>query len=244
MLEQSDGTGWMGFYALSMAAIASILNRRGRPATDLVLKFLEHFALISRGARVAGSLGRGGRLLLRPAAPPRRLGRAVKVRSIVGILPLLGVAAIDEARVERAETREQAGARAARRPAADHGSQAGSVASGTAGCCSASSASSRVLRLLHRGSSTRRSSCRRTGCAPCRAGTPSIRSSSTSTGTIDAIDYEPGRVDDRHVRRQLELARADLDAGQLPRRRGARAATRASSATTHGRVPDRLGQAS
>ena len=46
-LEQSDGTGWMGFYALSMAAMASILNARGRPATDLVLKFLEHFALIS-----------------------------------------------------------------------------------------------------------------------------------------------------------------------------------------------------
>ncbi len=25
-LEQSDGTGWMGFYALTMAAIASVLN--------------------------------------------------------------------------------------------------------------------------------------------------------------------------------------------------------------------------
>ena len=61
LLEQSDGTGWMGFYALTMAAIASILNNRGRPATDLVLKFLEHFALISRGARVAGAVGRGGR---------------------------------------------------------------------------------------------------------------------------------------------------------------------------------------
>ena len=35
-LEQSDGTGWMGFYALSMAAIATILNRTGRPARDLV----------------------------------------------------------------------------------------------------------------------------------------------------------------------------------------------------------------
>ena len=53
-LEQSDGTGWMGFYALSMAAIASILTRRGRPATDLVLKFLEHFALISAALESQG----------------------------------------------------------------------------------------------------------------------------------------------------------------------------------------------
>ena len=36
-LEQSDATGWMAFYALTMAAIASILNRSGqRPADDLV----------------------------------------------------------------------------------------------------------------------------------------------------------------------------------------------------------------
>ena len=36
-LEQSDGTGWMGFYALSMAAIATILNRSGRPTADLIV---------------------------------------------------------------------------------------------------------------------------------------------------------------------------------------------------------------
>ena len=46
-LEQSDATGWMGFYAIAMGAIASVLNRSGqRPASDLVLKFLEHFAAI------------------------------------------------------------------------------------------------------------------------------------------------------------------------------------------------------
>ena len=76
MLEQSDATGWMASYALSMAAIASILNRHGRSATDLVLKFLEHFALISDAIRDEGPLERRGRLLLRPAAPPRRDGRA------------------------------------------------------------------------------------------------------------------------------------------------------------------------
>jgi len=104
LLEQSDGTGWMGFYALSMAAIASILNNRGRPAVDLVLKFLEHFALISDALESQDLWDETDGFFydqLRLAG-----GRTVpvKVRSIVGVLPLLGVAAIDEDAVDRAET--------------------------------------------------------------------------------------------------------------------------------------------
>jgi hypothetical protein len=104
MLEQSDGTGWMGFFALSMAAIASILNNRGRPAVDLVLKFLEHFALISDALESQDLWNEEDGFFydqLRLAG-----GRTVpvKVRSIVGVLPLLGVAAIDEDVVDRAET--------------------------------------------------------------------------------------------------------------------------------------------
>jgi len=104
ILEQSDGTGWMGFYALTMAAIASILNNRGRPAVDLVLKFLEHFALISEAFESQDLWNEEDGFFY----DQLRLGDGrtvpVKVRSIVGVLPLLGVAAIDEAVVDRAET--------------------------------------------------------------------------------------------------------------------------------------------
>ena len=41
-----------------------------------------------------------------------------------------------------------------------------------------------------------------------------------------------GRVDHVHVRRQLQLARPDLDAGQLPRGRARSSATTGSTATT------------
>ncbi len=59
ILEQSDATGWMGFYAMAMASIALVLHRSGqRPGTDLMMKFLEHFATI--------------RDLLRPADHPAR----------------------------------------------------------------------------------------------------------------------------------------------------------------------------
>src|ERR1700709_2302625 len=55
ILEQSDATGWMAGYALSMATIAAILHGSGhRPALDLVQKFLEHFAGISEALEQVG----------------------------------------------------------------------------------------------------------------------------------------------------------------------------------------------
>jgi hypothetical protein len=103
LLEQSDGTGWMGFYALSMAAIASILTNRGRPATDLILKFLEHFALISEAFESQGLWDDADGFFYDRLRLPNGEQVPMKVRSIVGVLPLLGVATIDEHVVERAE---------------------------------------------------------------------------------------------------------------------------------------------
>jgi hypothetical protein len=103
VLEQSDGTGWMGFYALSMAALATILNRRGRPATDLVLKFVEHFSLISNALESQGLWDETDGFFYDQLRLPDGRARPIKVRSIVGVLPLLGVVAIDEDAVDRAE---------------------------------------------------------------------------------------------------------------------------------------------
>ena len=51
LLEQSDATGWMGVYAMALCGIAVALSQsRQRPAADLVLKFLEHFAAIRDAA--------------------------------------------------------------------------------------------------------------------------------------------------------------------------------------------------
>ena len=73
ILEQSDATGWMAFYALAMAAIAVVLNRSGqRPGIDLVLKFLEHFAAIRDAIDSQGLWDDAGRVVLRPAGHPGR----------------------------------------------------------------------------------------------------------------------------------------------------------------------------
>ena len=81
-LEQSDATGWMAFYAIAMAGIAAVLHRSGhRPANDLVMKFLEHFAAISDAIDGQGHVGRRRRPVLRPAA---HAGRRPRSRSRSG----------------------------------------------------------------------------------------------------------------------------------------------------------------
>jgi mannosylglycerate hydrolase MGH1-like protein len=101
-LEQSDATGWMAAYALSMAAIASLLNRHGRPATDLVLKFLEHFALISDAIRSQGLWDDEDGFFYDQLRRPDGTVVPIKVRSVVGVLPLLAVAVVDESAVDAA----------------------------------------------------------------------------------------------------------------------------------------------
>jgi hypothetical protein len=102
LLEQSDATGWMGFYSLILAAMAAILNRSGqRPADDLVLKFLEHFAAIRRAIDGQGLWDETDglfydKLVLGDAIAP------VKVRSMVGIIPALACAVVEEQLVQRA----------------------------------------------------------------------------------------------------------------------------------------------
>jgi hypothetical protein len=102
-LEQSDATGWMASYALGMAVIASILNRHGRPATDLVLKFLEHFALISDALRESGLWNDEDGFYYDQLRRPDGSVVPVRVRSMVGILPLTAFAVLDEPVLQRAE---------------------------------------------------------------------------------------------------------------------------------------------
>ena len=102
VLKQSDATGWMAFYALAMAAIAAILNRTGqRPATDLVLKFLEHFAAISQAMEHLNVWDETDGLYYDKLVTPDGTEVPVKVRSMVGIIPLLAAVVIDEAVIAR-----------------------------------------------------------------------------------------------------------------------------------------------
>ncbi len=96
-LEQSDATGWMGFYAMAMATIATVLHRSGqRPGTDLVLKFLEHFAGIRDAIDSQGLWDDADGLYYDRLVTRDGTAVPVKVRSMVGMIPLLAVGVVDE----------------------------------------------------------------------------------------------------------------------------------------------------
>jgi hypothetical protein len=105
-LEQSDGTSWMGMYCLNMLAIALELARDNPAYEDVASKFFEHFVYIAHAMQDLG--GEGISLwddedgfyydvLHSPGGLPHRL----KVRSIVGLIPLFAVETLDPAIVDR-----------------------------------------------------------------------------------------------------------------------------------------------
>jgi hypothetical protein len=103
ILEQADATGWMAFYAMAMMTIAGILGRTGhRPATDLVLKFLEHFAAIKDALDDRGLWDDADGLYYDRLITPSGDQVPLKVRSIVAILPMLAMSVIGQEIVDLA----------------------------------------------------------------------------------------------------------------------------------------------
>jgi hypothetical protein len=104
-LEQSDATGWMGAYALAMCSIAAALTWSGeRPAKDLVLKFLEHFAAIRDALDMHGLWDQADGLYYDRLLTPSGAAAPIKVRSMVGIIPALAAAVVDAGMLHHAMT--------------------------------------------------------------------------------------------------------------------------------------------
>jgi Mannosylglycerate hydrolase MGH1-like glycoside hydrolase domain len=98
-LEQADGTAWMALFCQNMVEIASELTLERPAYLDMTVKFAEHFFWI------ASSMAHGGQdvgmwdeedgffydVLRLPSGEAQRL----KVRSLVGLLPLCAVTVFD-----------------------------------------------------------------------------------------------------------------------------------------------------
>jgi hypothetical protein len=104
-LEQSDATGWMAYYALIMGTIAIALYWSGeREEPDLILKFLEHFAAITRAIDSQGLWDDQDGLYYDRLVTPDGTPVPVEVRSMVGIIPMLAAAVVNEQELNRALT--------------------------------------------------------------------------------------------------------------------------------------------
>jgi hypothetical protein len=96
ILEQSDATGWMAFYAMAMARIAAILARAGLRSSDLIVKFLEHFAGIRDALASQGLWDEDDGLYYDRLVTPDGTWVPVRVRSMVGLIPALAMGVVDE----------------------------------------------------------------------------------------------------------------------------------------------------
>jgi hypothetical protein len=105
-LGQADGTAWMGMYCLNMLSIALELARENPAYEDVASKFFEHFLYIAEALNNIGGMGVPlwddkdeffYDVLHFPSGEFQRL----KVRSLVGLMPLLAVETIDPALLER-----------------------------------------------------------------------------------------------------------------------------------------------
>jgi hypothetical protein len=94
VLEQSDGTGWMAFYALAMLRIAVELGRTNPTYDVMVTKFLEHFVAISLAMNEQGLWDDQDGFFYDRLVVPGSDPIVMRYRSIVGVLPSLAVAEI------------------------------------------------------------------------------------------------------------------------------------------------------
>lgn len=99
-LRQSDGTGWMGMFCLTMMRIALELAKENRAYSSLATKFLEHYMVIGSAIKHMGRADHGlwheddgffydvlsgnGKII------------PFRVRSLVGLIPVFALQCIDD----------------------------------------------------------------------------------------------------------------------------------------------------
>ncbi len=96
LLEQADGTSWMGIYALNMMDIALEISQHDAAFEDSCTKFYEHFVLIAEALNELGLWNEEDRFFYDVLAVNGCDPVPVKVRSIVGIIPLLAASIISK----------------------------------------------------------------------------------------------------------------------------------------------------
>ena len=106
-LEQADGTAWMALFSQNMMELALELTAHDSAYEDMVAKFVEHFAYIASSMNRAGEYGMWDEedgfyydLLRLPDGSSTRL----KVRSMVGLLPLCATTVVEKWQRDRVAT--------------------------------------------------------------------------------------------------------------------------------------------
>jgi hypothetical protein len=105
-IEQSDGTSWMAMYTLNLLAIALELSRDDRAYEDVASKFWEHFihiahAMSHRGQNGTGLWNEEDGFFYDVLRLPDGAHFPMKIRSMVGLIPLFAVETLEPELLER-----------------------------------------------------------------------------------------------------------------------------------------------
>jgi hypothetical protein len=105
-LEQSDGTSWMGMYCLNMLAIALELAKEDPAYEDVASKFFEHFVNIAHAMNDMGTEGialwdNEDGFYYDVLHLPNGDDHFLKIRSMVGLIPLFAVETLEPEIVDR-----------------------------------------------------------------------------------------------------------------------------------------------
>jgi hypothetical protein len=99
-LEQADGTAWMAVFSQNMLELAVALVEHDESADDLVLKFVEHFFWIAAAVDPVGEhpdemWDDEDGFFYDVLRLPDGTGKRLKVRSLVGLLPLCATTVVE-----------------------------------------------------------------------------------------------------------------------------------------------------
>jgi hypothetical protein len=105
-IEQADGTGWMAMYSLNLLAIAMELAKEDPSYEDVASKFWEHFLHIANAINNLGNDGTGmwneqDGFFYDILHLPGRAHMPMRIRSMVGLIPLFAVETLDSGVIDR-----------------------------------------------------------------------------------------------------------------------------------------------
>ena len=220
-LEQSDGTSWMAMYSLNLLAIAMELASEDPAYEDVASKFWEHFIYIAHAMTNLGSDGielwnEQDGFFYDVLHLPDGTRHPLKVRSMVGLIPLFAVETLEPEMLAKLPGVCEAPGLVHRAPARPHGKRRLHADAGKprpAAACGRGRHASRARAARD---------ARRAGVPlAARHPRPLAAAQGRAVPAGGRRDRAPRglrawRIDQRPVRGQLQLAGAGLVSGELP----------------------------
>jgi hypothetical protein len=101
LVEQADGTAWMAMFCLNMLRISLELSKTNKTYVEMANKFFAHFLYIAAAMESMGDSGSGlwdeeDQFFYDQIRAKDGTSKRLKVRSLVGMIPLLAVEVLDD----------------------------------------------------------------------------------------------------------------------------------------------------